>query len=206
MLRMLSMLSMLSMFKCKLPPRALRFSTPPKWKRKCLDRGTEHAWWTQQDAEQDAEHDPMQDVISAECDCLIYSDLNALAPLLRHLYPTSVAAGPVTGNHLTGCVLYVGQRKALTNVNRFLLECLQVRSVAALLDSAPHPCLLALCVPRCSHACGGTACRQDMCAWQRELAPPVLRGLTRVERATHHAVHSGATSRRTKNIWRPTSF
>jgi len=67
----------------------------------------------------------VHDLVSAECDCLIYTDLNAMAPHLRMEYPHALAAGPVTSNHMTGCVLYVAKREALTNFNRFMLECLQ---------------------------------------------------------------------------------
>jgi len=65
------------------------------------------------------------DLVSCECDCLIYTDLNAMAPQLRMEYPHALAAGPVTSNHMTGCVLYVAKREALSNFNRFMLECLK---------------------------------------------------------------------------------
>ena len=41
------------------------------------------------------------------------------------LYGGKVAVGPVTSYHLTGCVMYVGGREALRELNRFMLECLQ---------------------------------------------------------------------------------
>jgi hypothetical protein len=81
----------------------------------------------------------LSDVLTAECDCLIYSDLNALAPALRAAYGGVVAAGPVTSNHLTGCVMYVGRRAALAALNRFMLECLQEDQEYMKRDIFGHP-------------------------------------------------------------------
>ena len=65
------------------------------------------------------------DVLSAECDCLLYTDLGALAPQWRARYRGRVVVGPVTPCHVTGCVMYVGATTALRRVNRFIAECLK---------------------------------------------------------------------------------